>query len=159
MAEKRIGESNSIAYEPVSEELANKILNDFERQDSDSSMRVSFDELSNAIIKEYVANEGKKNLALQEGEAINNLLNYYRERAKEFDSSEDGAINIDEYETMLRDKIQRAVDELKKSKSSSISYKDIVSAESVCDSSAVKFEKAFDTAKKSAEIVDRFVEE
>ena len=151
--------SEDIAYKPVSEEIANKILQDFSEKNENSSMRVSFDELSNAIIKEYVANEGKKDLANQEGEAMNNLLNYYRIRAKEFGI--DGECSIEEYESMFKEKFAQAEKELKNNKMNKTNKTNSSTKqdETICESSAVKFEKTFETGKKSAEIVDKFVQD
>ena len=148
---------DGISYEPISEEIANKILQELKEKDEDSSMRVSFDELSNAIVKEYVANIGNREMALQEDEAMNNLINYYRERAKEFDANGDGALNIDEYTQMFKAMFAKAEKEIKSSKSTL--DKKVKLEEPIFESSAVKFEKAFETGKKSAEIVDNFVKE
>ncbi len=92
--------------EPLTEEIAKKILIDFKKKDTDTSMRVSFDELSNAIIKEYVDNGYKRTDAHAQGETIADLLNYYQERAKEYDANGDGALNIDEYSAMFREKFE-----------------------------------------------------
>lgn len=94
--------------EPLTEEIAKKILIDFKKKDTDESMRVSFDELSNAIIKEYVDNGYKRTDNHAPGETIADLLNYYQERAKEFDANGDGALNIDEYTAMFREKFEEA---------------------------------------------------
>ena len=94
--------------EPITEKIAKKILIDFKKKDTDSSMRVSFDELSNAIIKEYVDNGYKRTDNHAPGETIADLLNYYQERAKEFDANGDGALNIDEYTAMFREKFEEA---------------------------------------------------
>ena len=94
--------------EPLTEKIAKKILIDFKKKDTDSSMRVSFDELSNAIIKEYVDNGYKRTDPHKPGETITDLLHYYQERAKEFDANGDGALNIDEYTAMFREKFEEA---------------------------------------------------
>lgn len=91
---------------PLTEEIAKKILIDFKKKDTDTSMRVSFDELSNAIIKEYVDNGYKRTDPHEPGETITDLLHYYQERAKEYDANGDGALNIDEYSAMFREKFE-----------------------------------------------------
>lgn len=96
------------SQEPISAQIAKKILIDFNKKDADQSMRVSFEELSNAIIKEYVANGYQRKDPHVAGETITDLLNYYQERAKEFDVNGDGALNIDEYTAMFREKFEQA---------------------------------------------------
>lgn len=100
--------SEPLTSEPLTEKIAKKILIDFKKKDTDSSMRVSFDELSNAIIKEYVDNGYKRTDPHEPGETITDLLHYYQERAKEFDANGDGALNIDEYTAMFREKFEEA---------------------------------------------------
>lgn len=96
------------SQEPISAQIAKKILIDFNKKDADQSMRVSFEELSNAIIKEYVANGYQRKDPHVTGETITDLLNYYQERAKEFDVNGDGQLNIDEYTAMFREKFEQA---------------------------------------------------
>ena len=151
--------SNQNLQEVVSAEVAKKILLDFMEKDTDASMRVSFDELSNAIIREYVANGYRISDKEAAGTTITDLLNYYQERAKEFDLNGDGALNIDEYTAMFKEKFEKAEKELMYAKATDKSNITDDSSDFVCESSAVKFEKTFETGKKSAEIVDKFVEE
>lgn len=147
------------SQDSISAEVAKKILIDFKQKDTDTSMRVSFDELSNAIIKEYVANGYKRTDAHTPGETITDLLNYYQERAKEFDANGDGALNIDEYTAMFREKFEQAEKELAAQKSNG-KVSDITpsaQSENSYESSAVRFEKTYSTGQKSAQIVDNFV--
>ncbi len=143
---------------PLTEEIAKKILIDFKQKDTDTSMRVSFDELSNAIIKEYVANDYKRTDAHKQGETIADLLNYYQERAKEYDANGDGALNIDEYTAMFREKFEQAEKEAEQNRNIPPADNKTVAANNY-DSSAVKFEKNYATGKKSSEIINKFVEE
>lgn len=147
------------SQDSISAEVAEKILIDFKQKDTDNSMRVSFDELSNAIIKEYVANGYKRTDANTPGETIADLLNYYQERAKVFDANGDGALNIDEYIAMFREKFEQAEKELAAQKSSG-KISDITPSaqpENSYESSAVRFEKTYSTGQRSAQIVDNFV--
>ena len=114
---KSVNNNNTSGYgqEQITEEIAKKILIDFKKKDTDASMRVSFEELSNAIIKEYVYNGYKRTDTHNQGETITDLLNYYQERAKAFDANGDGALNIDEYTAMFREKFEEAEKATKKS--------------------------------------------
>ena len=114
---KSVNSNNTSGYgqEQITEEIAKKILIDFKKKDTDASMRVSFEELSNAIIKEYVDNGYKRTDTHNQGETITDLLNYYQERAKAFDANGDGALNIDEYTAMFREKFEEAEKATKKS--------------------------------------------
>ena len=144
--------------EPLTEKIAKKILIDFKKKDTDSSMRVSFDELSNAIIKEYVDNGYKRTDPHKPGETITDLLHYYQERAKEYDANGDGALNIDEYTAMFREKFEQAEKEAEQNRNIPPADNKTVAANNY-DSSAVKFEKNYATGKKSSEIINKFVEE